>query len=305
MWIRELGVLIVVPVALAAQGTPMSMPMDHPGQMARSGEVTQHTRDQIAEARRVASAFDTPEKALAAGYRPRFGDVPLQGEHFSNRELVLTGTFDIEHPPILMFAPIGGEQKLVGVAYAYEVKEGEATPDGFDGAARWHEHPALSLPGKRLVMTHVWFIDSPSGPFAHDNLTLPFLERGIGYPPDGWLDAPTLRKLALTLSLARPRPPGSSRAIEGPRNDSIVAVLMQQRDSVNGQVSSLEAARVAGKRAEYRKIASAIAGREDAIIATVKAIPTDPLGRAFFSRLIDEALTDHDQMMAGGHPPPR
>ncbi|MGH7524264.1 MAG: hypothetical protein ACREK8_08160 [Gemmatimonadales bacterium] len=299
MWIRALALVMVLPVALAAQGTPMPMPMDHPGQ------ITQHIRDQIAEARRVAAAFDTPEKARAAGYNPRFGDVPLQGEHFSNRQLVLTGTFDLEHPPILMFAPIGGEQKLVGVAYAYEVKEGEATPDGFDGAAMWHEHPALSLPGKRLVMTHVWFIESPNGPFAHDNLALPFLERGIGYPPDGWLDAATVRKLALTLSLARPRPPGSSRAIEGPRNDSIVAVLTQQRDSVNAMVTSLEAARVAGKRAEYRRVAAEIAGREDAIIATVKAIPTDSVARAFFDRLIDEALTDHDLMMAGGHPPPR
>lgn len=303
MRMRHLGFLILLPVALAAQSTPMSMPMDHPDQTARPARITQHTTDQIAEARRVASAFDTPEKARAAGYLPRFGDVPLQGEHFSNRQLVLAGTFDLEHPPILMFAPINGEQKLIGVAYAYEVKEGEATPDGFDGAAMWHEHPALSLPGKRLVMTHVWFIDSPNGPFAHDNLALPFLERGIGYPPDGWLDAPTLRKLALTLSLARPRPPGSSRAIEGPRNDSIVAVLTEQRDSVNTLAELLEAARIAGKRAEYRKVAAEIAGREDAIIATVKAIPIDPLGRAFFSRLIDEALTDHDQMGTGGHQP--
>ena len=145
-----LGILFVMPMALAAQA--MTMPMDH-GQMAPPAPLTQHARDQIAEARKVASLLDTPDKARAAGYRPRFGDVPLQGEHWSNPQLVLAGKFDIEHPPILMFAPIGGAPKLIGVAYAYEVKEGEPTPDGFDGAAMWHEHPALALPGHRLVMT--------------------------------------------------------------------------------------------------------------------------------------------------------
>ena len=218
------------------------------------------------------------------------------------RQLVLAGTFDLEHPPILMFAPIGGAEKLIGVAYAYEVMQDEPVPDGFDGAAIWHEHPALSLPGRRLVMTHVWFVDSPNGPFAHDNPTLAFLERGIGYPPAGWLDAATVRKLALTLSLARARPPGSSRAIEGPRNDSIVGILAKQRDSVNALVPALEAARLAGKPSDYRKVAMQIGAKEDGIIATVKQIPTDPLSRAFFGRLIDEALTDHDHPMAGSKP---
>lgn len=291
MRIYRLGLLITLPVALAAQAP--SMPMDHHDPRAMPAAVTRHTLDQIAEAERVAAAFDTPEKARAAGYRPRFGDVPLQGEHYSNRRLVLAGTFDLEHPPILMFAPIDGREKLIGVAYAYEVKQGEPTPDGFDGAAMWHEHPALSLPGKRLVMTHVWFVPSPNGPFAHDNPMLAFLERDLDFPPDGWLDAPTLRKLALTLSLARPRTPGSGRAIVGPRNDSLVQLLIAERDTVNALVPSLAAARHAGKRSDYRMIAAQIGGRADKIIATVKQIPADSAGRAFFGRLLDEALSDH------------
>lgn len=278
------------PCVVVAQ--TMTMPMDH-GQMTAPSALTQHTLDQIAEARRVAAEFDTPEKARAAGYRPRFGDVPLQGEHFSNPQLVLAGTFDIEHPPILMFAPIDGVQKLIGVAYAYEVKADAPIPDGFDGAAMWHEHPALSLPGKRLVMTHVWFVDSPNGPFAHDNPTLAFLERGIGYPPAGWLDAETLRRLALTLSLAKGTLPGTSRAIEGPRNDSIVKQLLIQRDSVNAMVPPLEEARLAGKKTEYRALAAKIGDQSTTLIATIKEIPADPISRAFFGRLMDEALSDH------------
>jgi hypothetical protein len=282
-------VLTLLPGGLAAQSKPMAM--DH--HMAMPGSLSRLALDQIAEARRVAADYDTPEKARAAGYRPRFGNVPLQGEHFSNPQLVFTGTFDIEHPPILMFGSVNGEQKLIGVAYAYEVKDDAPAPDGFDGAAMWHEHPALSLPGRRLVMTHVWFVNSPNGPFAHDNPTLAFLERGIAYPPEGWLDAALTRRLALTLSLARRPAPGASRAITGPRNDSLVRVLTGERDEVDSLVPGLEVARQAGDRASYRRVAADIGAMADRIIATVKQIPADPLVRAFFGRLIDEALSEH------------
>lgn len=287
-----LATLLILPAAVAAQSA--SMQMDH-GQMMPPLPLTAHAREQVARAKAAAELLDTPEKARAAGYRPRFGDVPLQGEHWSNPALILAGTFDIDHPPILMFAPIGGTQKLLGVAYAYEVKADAPTPDGFDGAAQWHEHPALALPGRKLVMTHVWFVDSPNGVFAHDNPTLAFLERGLAYPPDGWLDATTLRKLALTLQLAANRPPGRSRVIQGSRNDSLVQVLLGERAGVDSMVPGLVAARSAGDRASYEAVARAIGRKSDDIIATVKDLPTDPIERVFLGRLIDEALSD-------GHP---
>lgn len=289
MRLYHLAMLALLPGAVAAQGTPMKMDHDR---LAMPGMLTQHAKDQIAEAKRVAADLDTPEKARAAGYRPRFGDVPLQGEHWTNSRLVLTGTFDIEHPPILMFAPIDGTQKLLGVAYAYEVKQDDAIPDGFDGAAMWHEHPALSLPGKRLVMTHVWFVPSPNGVFAHDNPTLAFLERGLTYPPDGWLDAATLRRLALTLQLAKRQAPGASRVISGPRNDSLVVVLGLQRDAIDSMVPQLEAARRTGKKAAYQAMAVKIGNQADEIIATIKQVPADPISRAFLATLMAEALSD-------------
>ena len=119
------GLFALLPIALAGQGTPMKM--DH-GDMSMPMPMTQHAKDQVAAARKAAADLDTPEKARAAGYRPRFGDVPLQGEHWTNPLLVLKGQFDIDHPPMLMFAPVGGEQKLLGVAYAYSVKTGDPLP---------------------------------------------------------------------------------------------------------------------------------------------------------------------------------
>ena len=105
---------------------------------------------QVAEARQVAAAFDTPDKARAAGYLPRFGDVPLQGEHWIRRELVMNASFDIAHPPVLMFSRVKDVETLVGVAYAYQVTDAAPTPDGFDGDAdQWHEHPLLSMAGRR------------------------------------------------------------------------------------------------------------------------------------------------------------
>ncbi len=295
----HLGLLVIVPAALAAQGSSSAMPMnmDH-DHMSMAMPLTQHAKDQIAEAKKAASNLDTPEKARAAGYRPRFGDVPLQGEHWTNPSLVVAGTFDIDHPPTLMFAPINGVPTLLGVAYTYEVKSGDPIPDGFDGAAMWHEHPALSLPGKKLVMTHVWFIDSPNGVFAHDNPRLAFLERGLTYPPDGWLDATTLRKLSLTLQLANQPAAGASRVITGPRNDSLVAVLQGQRAAVESMVPQLETARAAGKKAEYQAAATRIGGKADGLIATIKQIPADSASRAFLAKLMDEGLSDNH---GGGH----
>jgi hypothetical protein len=288
--LAHVGLLAFFPVALAAQTKPAPMDHDH---MSMPGVLSQHTKDQIAIAKRVAADLDTPEKARAAGYRPRFGDVPLQGEHWTHPVLVLNGVFDIEHPPMLMFAPINGKQQLLGVAYAYAVRTGQPIPDGFDGAAMWHEHPALSLPGSRLVMTHVWFVDSPNGVFAHDNPTLAFLERGITMPPDGWLEASSLRKLSLTLQLAQRPTPGASRAISGPRNDSLVAVLAKQRAEVDSMVPRLEAARKAGNKEAYRNVALKIGSKSDEIIATVKQVPTDPAMRDLLAKLIDEALSDN------------
>ncbi|HEY3934508.1 MAG TPA: hypothetical protein VGL65_07795 [Gemmatimonadales bacterium] len=282
--------LLLIPGMLAAQ-SPMAM--DHDQTMTMDRPLTQKAKDEIAEARRVASLLNTPEKARLAGYRPRFGDVPLQGIHWSNPALVLSGQFDVEHPPTLMFAPINGEQQLVGVAYTYEVKDGAPMPDGFDGAAMWHEHPALSLPGHRLVMTHVWFIDSPYGPFAHDNPELAFLERAMSYPPDGWLDAGTSRRLALGLSLANPQAPGTRRMNSGPRNDSLVRVLIGERDTVDVEAERLEAARVAGKKGEYQSLAAKIGRDGDSMLTTIKEMPADPVSRAIFSRLLDEALAGH------------
>ena len=108
------------------------------------------------------------------------------------------------------------------------------------------------------------------------------------------------RRAKDVLALARPRTPGSGRAINGPRNDSLLQVLLVERGAVNALVPALEAARRAGRRSDYRAVAGRIGGEADEMIATVKQVPTDPVIRLFFGRLIDEALGDH--AMNGNNP---
>jgi hypothetical protein len=61
---------------------------------------------------------------------------------------------------------------------------------------------------------------------------------------------------------------------------------------VSAALPSLELARKAENRDAYRAIALTVGSRSDEIIGTVKQLPTDPIARAFFGRLIDEALGD-------------
>src|SRR5437868_6258927 len=76
----KLGLIAMLPAVLGAQTKPAAMDHDH---MTMPATLSQHTKDQVAIAKRVAADLDSPEKARAAGYRPRFGDVPLQGEHWT------------------------------------------------------------------------------------------------------------------------------------------------------------------------------------------------------------------------------
>ncbi len=275
----------------------------HPASMGSmmSRPLTASARAQIAEAKRAAAQFDTPEKARVAGYRPLFGDVPLQGQHWVNRSLVMADRFDLDRPPVLMFIDERGVPMLIGVAYAYEIDQHAAPPDAFDNIPIWHEHPLLAIPGHRLVMTHVWFIPSPFGPFAHDNPDVSFLERGLPVPPAGWLDGDTYRGAALAMSLAMPQAPflpdtargGRGRFARMARSDSALRALGDERDTVDGMVARLETIQRRGSVSGFKSLSQRLAAYGDTVLGTIKSIPADPFVRAIWSQLIDEALGGH------------
>jgi hypothetical protein len=171
------------------------------------------------EAVRVALArYEDHEAAVADGYR-RFGrdrgpGNALMGEHWflpgGSRDSV-----DLERPSTLIYAPIDGEMRLVGVAWSVFRRPGDPLPEGFTGDAdHWHVHhvdriaaaatigrPLLARIVERrrergklgggdgrteLTMLHAWTgLENPAGPFANDNAALPYARLGL---PVEWAD---------------------------------------------------------------------------------------------------------------------
>src|SRR5215207_2229353 len=89
-------------------------------QASVTADLSPKAKAQIDSVRRAVAQFANPQTAEDAGYETVFGLVPLQGVHYVRPDLVRDGTFDLTKPPVLMYAPVNGEPKLVGVAYAYE-----------------------------------------------------------------------------------------------------------------------------------------------------------------------------------------
>jgi hypothetical protein len=133
------------------------------------------------------------------------------GEHWVQPGLLVSGVFDVDHPPVLTYALINDAPVLTGVAYALPLGIGEPlsrvpVPHG------WHDHAGsvdeesslihsvVTKPSKnapRLAMLHVWIgVTNPLGDFAQDNLAIPFARNS--------LRAPTIpaRTAARALSLA-------------------------------------------------------------------------------------------------------
>jgi hypothetical protein len=266
----------------------------HAGHAAASLVLTDHARAQIDSARMVLNRFDTPAKAIAAGYRPVLGDVPLQGVHYVNRAVLSAGKFEIARPSMLLFSPVGDTVALVGAAYGYHVPQAAPDPEGFDGDAdAWHEHPMLARAGQRLTMVHLWVTDPPDGPFAHDNATLPFLARGMKVPPAEWLAGRELRNVALALALADA--PGQ-RLLRTARmgGEPLRAAIAVERDSINGIAAGLEQAQTAGDRARYQSLAADAVKHSEQLVATIKNAAPTPQMRDAVSRIIDELIGNHE-----------
>lgn len=278
----------------------------------RSDQVAQHAapaggpvlsakaRAQLAEARRGTAALSTPAAAVAAGYRPVFGDVPLQGEHYARTDLVAGGRFDPARPSVLMFAPVNGRETLVGAAYAYMHPLGAPLPEGFDGTAdKWHDHADLvSSPGRQLVMVHAWFVDAPDGPFARHNPNLPYLAVGL-VPPAASVfadHASAAGALALGRALAlAAEPPPAVLAVEERGGEAVRREAAARRRQIEALVPRLRAAQRSGDRAAYGRLSAEAVKHGDAMIAAYRTAAADRPGML---RLLEQAM---GEFMGHGH----
>ncbi|MFL5582232.1 MAG: hypothetical protein ACJ8AO_17835 [Gemmatimonadaceae bacterium] len=298
---RLVALASLVAGSLGAQPAPTPGPhAGHAAHGAGGGPVSAAARAQLDEARRATAHLATPEAAIAAGYRPMFGNAPLQGEHYVRFDLVFNGDFDVERPSVLMFAPVNGKATLVGAAYAFLHPTDSAPPAGFDGVAdEWHAHERLTrTPGKHLVMTHAWFVDAPEGPFARYNPWLPYLAAGVTPPSAAELARPEsgerARRLGLALALAR-TPPLLFQMLDRQRGDSLRTRTAPHRAALEAAVSRLVAAERVGDAAERGRAAAEAAMRADSLVAAYREAAPD---RPLVGRLVDRTV---DEFMGRGH----
>lgn len=237
------------------------------------------------------------ETAQAAGFMPVFGWIPTMGTHWVSAARMMSGKrFESGDPPQLMFSSIGGNSKLVGAAYAFLAAEGDSTrPASFDGNPPWHEHPDLAPPGMTLVMLHVWFVDSPDGPFAGHNPWLPFWALGL-VPPDGDRlqdpdDSRRIRATALALGEVVDSAGVFPRLAQ---RTGVQQALAPHRTAIRGLIPTLDRRQKSGDRPGWNRIADQLAQHW----ADMRKIYLAAIQRPDFRERVERFLTE---METGGH----
>jgi hypothetical protein len=287
--------------AQAPRGGQPDAPVDHAGHAAHAAAapvvLTATARRQLDDARRAVAALGTPAAARAAGYRPVFGQVPLQGEHYVRTDLVFGGAFDVERPSVLMFAPVRGTPTLVGLAYAFLQPVDAPVPRGFDGVGDevWHGHDGLvPMPGRRLMMMHVWLTDAPDGPFARYNPWLPYRAAGLTPPSAATLAdsaaAEPARRLGFALAVAT-QPPLLFDLMARRGTDTLRTEAAARRAAIEALVPRLVSAEQAGDRAAFARLADQARAEADAFAAAYRrSAGAGTLGARLVDRTVDEFL---------------
>jgi hypothetical protein len=206
-------------------------------------------------------SLSTPRAAREAGFRPTLGNIPTMGVHWVHSGRMGEG-LDIRRPDHLLFAPVDGEDRLVGVAFAFTDVVGTEVPVPFESElAAWHDHPEFARPGQSLHMLHVWFVPSSGGPFAGNNFWLPFRGAGIEPPSACWMndedDAARIQRVGMTLGLAQM---GDGAAIPQLRAAAERAGirLEERRQAIRSHAGEMDAAARAGDRDRWFTAADAL-----------------------------------------------
>lgn len=184
--------------------------------MAQSPMAPTGTSAWVDQVRAATLRYQDQSAAAGDGYRRMGPDAPGMGQHWISLARV-ADISDPQRPPILEYATINGEVRLIGVGYARVLPQGtplEATAFpaplsawryhlgdiSEDGLILTHaDHPVVAdITVPRLAILHAWvWQPNPNGLFATDNWTLPYLRLGLTAPKD---PQPTPATLALALA---------------------------------------------------------------------------------------------------------
>ncbi len=133
--------------------------------LAKQYNLPQSTMAELQLAKISTAKYNNLQNAIADGYIDINVVVPGMGHHYMKTEYV-DGTFEIDKPEILVYAPnpASGRLQLVAVEYAVPITFPE--PDGFTGAYdEWNYNTGFGL-----WLLHAWVWEyNPDGVFAPMN----------------------------------------------------------------------------------------------------------------------------------------
>lgn len=205
-------------LVLRATAVLIAAALFHPAPLEGQGEPAPPSIDEWVEAVRSATKrYHDQSAAISDGYKRMGPDVPSMGQHWIAMPRIGQQRPDPRQPPILEYASIDGQPKLIGVAWALMLPEGVELDARLvpAPASAWRYHhgeisedglvlnhadsapqPIVAIP--RLAVLHAWvWQDNPDGIFASDNWSLPYVRLGLRAP-----DAPRPTHTTLALALA-------------------------------------------------------------------------------------------------------
>jgi hypothetical protein len=264
-----------------------------------------------------------------AGFAPlQFGPVrdltPFQGQHWLSigRVLVMAmrgdSAVDLDAPSFVMYLPLHGTLKPVGVAYTKRIASRAAAPTTFAGLpAMWHTHMfCRNVPGEgqvladgledctdrggqptrnQIAMIHTWTIPNPDGPFAHDNPSLPFIAVGLNPPAHPTRDD-RLFGIALGETYGALLPEGH-RIDHEARAAGTIEVLAVQRKVLRGLVPELVAAEKSGDQAKFGQLRKKAISTYDTLLSAYRGLASTPQIKSRLDLELAEMVGDAEMKM--------
>ena len=282
----------------------------------------------MAAARRAVAQLGDTAAVRAAGYNPitesRIPDgLPFQGWHW--RRLQPGDTLPeigLDRPSFIMFAPVNGVPKRIGIAYSTRLLLDAPAPAGLGGdpAAKWHDHfwcdSVPTAPGgflvndraacdarggnldpRRAAMVHVWTdVPNPEGVYGHDNPGLPFVAVGLTPPAAHDLHDPARHRAARALGLALAetygsRMPVANRVQRENRDSALADSVGRRRAAIVALIPALKQAQTTGDRPAYERVAARTVAEWEALLGLYQRMASTPQLKAQVQRAHERVLT--------------
>ena len=283
----------------------------------------------MAAAKRAVADLNDTAAVRAAGYRPiteqRIPDgLPFQGWHW--RRVQDGDTLPeaaLDRPSFIMFAPMNGVPRRIGIAYSAALLLDTPEPPGLggDASAKWHDHfwcdSVASAPGgflvndpaacaarggklapRRTAMVHVWTdVANPEGQYGNDNPALPYVAVGLTPPSvHDYMHDPARHRAvrALGLALAETygsRMPVANRVYRETPDTTLRDSVAARRAAIAALIPAMKQAQTSGDRAAYDRAAARTVAEWQALLELYKRMAPTPQLQTQVGRAHERVLT--------------